>query len=103
MGPEAGSARFIQSAPGPQAFARPAPVLPGRPAMIEVKGVSKWYVFRRRVLDSVQLTVEPGDMFGLIGPNGAGKTTLIRILATVLKPSEGTATIDGLRVTQDAG
>ena len=70
--------------------------------MIEVKGVSKWYVFRRRVLDAVQLTVDRGDMFGLIGPNGAGKTTLIRILATVLKPSEGTATIDGMRVTQDA-
>jgi ABC-2 type transport system ATP-binding protein len=70
--------------------------------MIEVKGVSKWFVFRRRALDSIQLTVDRGDMFGLIGPNGAGKTTLIRILATVLKPSEGMAYIDGLAVTRDA-
>jgi ABC-2 type transport system ATP-binding protein len=69
--------------------------------VIEVKGVTKFYIFRRRALDAVDLTVEKGDMFGLIGPNGAGKTTLIRILATVLKPSEGTATIDGLLVTRD--
>lgn len=70
--------------------------------MIEVKGVTKFYVFRRRALDTVNLTVNRGDLFGLIGPNGAGKTTLIRILATVLKPSEGMATIDGLAVTRDA-
>ena len=49
-------------------------------------------------LDSLNLSIEPGDCFGFIGPNGAGKTTTIKILATLLKPSSGQAMIDGLTV-----
>ncbi len=49
-------------------------------------------------LDSLNLTINEGDCFGFIGPNGAGKTTTIKILATLLKPSSGQATIDGLTV-----
>jgi ABC-2 type transport system ATP-binding protein len=65
--------------------------------MIKIARLSKVYgkVWALRV---VNLTVESGDMFGLIGPNGAGKTTLIKILATLLKPSEGTAEVDGKSV-----
>ena len=51
-------------------------------------------------LDSVDLTVRPGELFGLLGPNGAGKTTIIKILSTLLLPSAGTAKVDGQDVSE---
>jgi sodium transport system ATP-binding protein len=48
-----------------------------------------------RALDSVSFTCEPGKIFGLLGVNGAGKTTCLRLLATILQPSSGTAVIAG--------
>ncbi len=51
-------------------------------------------------VNDLSLTLEPGDIFGFIGPNGAGKTTTIRMLATLLTPTAGTAYIDGIDVTR---
>ena len=50
----------------------------------------------------VSLSVDAGEIFGLVGPNGAGKTTTLRILATLLSPSAGTAEIAGMSVTRQA-
>jgi ABC-2 type transport system ATP-binding protein len=49
----------------------------------------------RAVLDRVDLAAETGSVFALLGPNGAGKTTMVRILATLVRPDTGTATIAG--------
>ncbi|MFW6084545.1 MAG: heme ABC exporter ATP-binding protein CcmA [Gemmatimonadota bacterium] len=57
---------------------------------------------RKRVLRGIDLTVARGSCLVLTGDNGAGKTTLLRILATLLRPSKGRVTIDGLSVAEDA-
>jgi len=69
--------------------------------MIQVKDLGKSYG-ATPALRGMTLEIQAGDMFGLIGPNGAGKTTLIRILATLLQPSTGSATVNGYDVTRNA-
>jgi len=49
-------------------------------------------------VDSLNLTIEEGEIFGLLGPNGAGKTTAILMLTTVIRPTEGTATVAGFDI-----
>ena len=53
-------------------------------------------------LNGLSFTVTQGEIFGLIGPNGAGKTTTLRIMATLIKPSSGSASIFGLDVEKNA-
>ncbi len=69
-------------------------------AAVEITGLSKSYR-HLRALDSVNLNVEKGELFGLIGPDGAGKSTLYKILATLLTPDSGEARICGLDVVSD--
>jgi ABC-2 type transport system ATP-binding protein len=61
---------------------------------VEALGIRKGFG-GKQVLDGVDLTVPKGQIVALLGPNGAGKTTLIRILATLLRPDAGAATIAG--------
>lgn len=69
-------------------------------AAIEITGLTKRYG-RMTALDSVDLSVGQGELFGLIGPDGAGKSTLYRILSTLLAPDAGNATLLGLDVVRD--
>jgi ABC-2 type transport system ATP-binding protein len=70
-------------------------------ATIEVRGIVKRFG-DVVALDGVDLTAAPGRVLGLLGPNGAGKTTLVRVLATLISPDAGTATVTGLDVVADA-
>ncbi len=67
--------------------------------MIETKGLTKNFGSLVAVSD-LDLYIGVGDIFGFIGPNGAGKTTTMRILVTLLEPTQGIAFIDGLDVTK---
>lgn len=67
---------------------------------ITVDKISKSYE-KVHALKDISLKVEDGELFGLIGPDGAGKTTLIRILASLLLPDEGKATLVGNDVVKD--
>lgn len=61
---------------------------------IKIENISKSYG-KVKALDRVSFEVERGELFGLIGPDGAGKTTLFRLLATLLTPDSGRASVDG--------
>lgn len=65
--------------------------------MIETKNLTKNYG-NLTAVDDLNLTIKDGDIFGFIGPNGAGKTTTMRILVTLLEPTRGKASINGLDV-----
>jgi len=72
---------------------------------ITAEGLTKVYGSRAktvRALDGLDLTVEEGTVLGLLGPNGAGKTTTVRILATLLRPDSGRATVLGYDVLREA-
>lgn len=65
--------------------------------MLVLDGLTRYYG-SFLALDHLSLTIHDGELHGFVGPNGAGKSTTMRILATLLKPTEGTATLDGVDV-----
>ena len=67
---------------------------------IEIHALTKRYGILT-ALDEVSFEVGRGELFGLIGPDGAGKTTLFRLLATLVAPDGGTASVDGLDIVDD--
>jgi ABC-2 type transport system ATP-binding protein len=79
-----------------------APTVPGsavEPA-VQARGLTKHFG-RILALDRLDLTVPQGSIFGLLGPNGAGKTTAIRILTGLARPSDGSASVNGVMVGLD--
>jgi len=74
--------------------------------MIEARNLTKTFRDKKRgiitAVDDVSFTCQPGRIYGLLGANGAGKTTTLRLLATLLKPTSGTATVAGFDVEREA-
>jgi ABC-2 type transport system ATP-binding protein len=71
-------------------------------AVIETKGLRRIFKTRKRAVEAVagvDLSVRQGEIFGFLGPNGAGKTTTLRMLATLLPTSGGTATVAGCNLS----
>src|ERR1700693_3786567 len=73
--------------------------------MIAARGLSKRFRDKKsgeiRAVDNVSLPVKPGKIYGLLGANGAGKTTTLRMLATILEPTDGTAIVCGHDVIEE--
>lgn len=74
--------------------------------MIHVRDLTKSYSDLRCgqfvALGGISFDAVPGQIYGLLGPNGAGKTTALRILSTVLKPTSGSASINGFDVAKES-
>jgi ABC-2 type transport system ATP-binding protein len=71
--------------------------------VIELTHVSKSYNSGKiRAVDDLVLTIESGEIFGFLGPNGAGKTTTLKMIVGLLRPDNGTITVDGLDVDRNA-
>ncbi|MGD2250421.1 MAG: ATP-binding cassette domain-containing protein [Candidatus Methanofastidiosia archaeon] len=68
--------------------------------MIQVENLCKHFNGLKAV-DGVTFSVEKGEIFGFLGPNGAGKTTTINVLCTLMRPTSGTAYVNGFGVTED--
>src|ERR1700732_1967881 len=74
--------------------------------MIEARSLSKRFHDKKRgqicAVENVSFTCQPGSIYGLLGANGAGKTTTLRMLATILEPTDGTALVFGHDIVEDA-
>ena len=74
--------------------------MPPRSEPIRTEGLTKRYR-DTLALDALDLTVEPGEVYGYLGPNGAGKTTTIRLLLGLIRPTRGRAEVFGLDAWRD--
>lgn len=89
--------------PEPLAGTRPRPghdPHAAKDAVIAVRDIEKTYPNGTRAVRGVSFFVKKGEIYGILGPNGAGKSTLIGILGTLVKPTAGSAQVDGLDVTR---
>src|SRR3989344_4184217 len=65
---------------------------------IEIKDLKKNFGDFTAV-DSINIQIKEGELFGLLGPNGAGKTTTISMLSTIVNPSSGSAAVNGFNIS----
>jgi len=70
-------------------------------SIIEVNGLTKIFDNEVRAVDGISFAVEEGEVLGFLGPNGAGKTTTLNMLSTLLKPTSGTAIVNGYDILKD--
>lgn len=74
--------------------------------MIETNNLTKIFKLKKKqpdivAVDQLSLSIKPGEVFGFLGPNGAGKTTTVRMLASLIAPTAGTASVNGLKTGLD--
>ena len=69
--------------------------------MIEAKSLTMIYGNGHKATDGISFNIKAGEIVGFAGPNGAGKTTVIKMLTGILKPSSGTAVINGFDINTD--
>ena len=69
---------------------------------VEAEGLERVFKGGIRAVDGVDLAVERGEVFGFLGPNGAGKSTTVRMLATLLRPTGGRASVAGHDLVREA-
>jgi len=69
-------------------------------AIIETKNLTKKYN-ALTALDNLNLQIKEGEIFGLLGPNGAGKTTILMLLTTLIRPTSGSATVNGYDIVKE--
>jgi ABC-2 type transport system ATP-binding protein len=68
---------------------------------IELEGLVREFKNGPRAVDGINLTVEPGEIYGFLGPNGAGKSTTVHMLTTLLPPTAGTARVAGHDIVKE--
>lgn len=68
---------------------------------IEVMALTKIFDKKIRAVDGISFTVKEGEILGFLGPNGAGKTTTLNMLSTLLRPTSGTATVNGYDILKE--
>lgn len=66
--------------------------------MIELSHLTKTYDGKKKAVDDISITIEPGQIVGFIGPNGAGKTTTLKMLTGLLSPDGGSISINGIDI-----
>ena len=66
--------------------------------MVTVQGLSKKYTGNKFAVENLSFEARDGEIYGLLGPNGAGKTTTLRMLATLLEPTSGSASVAGFDI-----
>jgi ABC-2 type transport system ATP-binding protein len=68
---------------------------------IEIDGLVREFKNGPRAVDGIELTVQPGEIYGFLGPNGAGKSTTVLMLTTLLPPTSGTARVAGYDIVRE--
>jgi ABC-2 type transport system ATP-binding protein len=67
--------------------------------VVETRGLTKRFG-KLTAVEDLNISIDEGEVFGLLGPNGAGKTTIIKMLATLLEPTSGSASVNGFDVVK---
>lgn len=68
--------------------------------MLDIKNATKSYDGKRKAIDALSITLNPGDILGFVGHNGAGKTTLLKAIAGIHALDEGSITLNGINIDQ---